>query len=150
LIFRATGYRGAEMTDSLDEDTMPDANDVDVFVSYAHGDRERGRPMVDELKSAGLTAWWDTEIEVGSRWRDVIADRHAHAKSICVVWSVSSVASAFVRDEAQRALDSGILVPVLLDATAPPLGFGEVEFASVADPATARVEMARIISAISN
>jgi len=36
-------------------------------------------------------------------------------ESICVVWSVSSVVSDFVRDEAQRALNSGILVPVLVE-----------------------------------
>ena len=77
---------------------MLDANDVDVFVSYAHDDRERVRPIVDELKAAGLIVWWDTETEVGSRWRDVIADRHRHAKSICVVWSANSVGSSFVRD----------------------------------------------------
>lgn len=127
---------------------MVDSNDVDVFVSYSHNDREQVRPLVEKLKAAGFSVWWDTEIQVGSRWRDVISDRLAHAKSICVVWSARSTERDFVRDEARHALERGILVPVLLDDTTPPLGFGEVQFASLADPATADKEMERIISSI--
>src|ERR1700738_4564947 len=108
-----------------------DSGDVDVFVSYSHSDRERVRPLVEKLKAAGFSVWWDTEIEIGSRWRNVLSDRLAHAKSVCVVWSANSIASDFVRDEASRALKDGILVPVLLDDTMPPLGFGEVQFASL-------------------
>jgi hypothetical protein len=127
---------------------MPDSNANDVFVSYAHDDRERVRPFVDKLKAEGLSVWWDTEIEIGSMWRDVILDRLVHAKSVCVVWSARSIASGFVCDEAQRGLECGILVPVLLDDARPPLGFGEVQFASLANPATADEEMGRIISRI--
>ena len=127
---------------------MVDSNDVDVFVSYSHDDREQVRPFVEKLKAAGFSVWWDTEIEVGSRWRDVITDRLAHAKSVCVVWSARSTERDFVRDEASHALKRGILVPVLLDETTPPYGFGEVQFASLANPATADKEMERIISSI--
>lgn len=127
---------------------MADSNDIDVFVSYAHNDRDRVRPLVEALKTAGLSVWWDTEIEVGSKWRDVIRDRLEHAKSVCVVWSTKSTERAFVREEAQHALKRGILIPVLLDDTTPPLGFGEVKFASLANAATADEEMTRIISRI--
>jgi len=127
---------------------MVDSNDIDVFMSYSHDDRDRVRPLVEKLKAAGLSVWWDTEIQVGSRWRDVISDRLAHAKSVCVIWSARSTERDFVRDEARYALERGVLVPVLLDGTTPPLGFGEVQFASLANPATADQEMARIISSI--
>jgi hypothetical protein len=53
-----------------------------------------------------------------------------------------------VCDEAQYALERGILVPVLLDDTKPPLGFREIKFVSLANPATADKEMERIISSI--
>src|SRR5947207_2889953 len=99
------------------------SNDVDVFVSYSHEDREQVRPLIEKLKDAGLSVWWDTGIEVGSHWRDVISDRLAHAKSVCVVWSSRSTQRDFVRDEARHGQDRGILVPVLLDKTTPPLGF---------------------------
>ena len=46
-----------------------------------------------------------------------------------VVWSQGSVGveGAFVRDEAGRAMANGILVPVMIDKVAPPLGFGELQ-----------------------
>jgi hypothetical protein len=127
---------------------MVDSNDVDVFVSYSHEDRDRVQPFVDKLKAAGLSVWWDTEIQIGSRWRDVISDRLAHAKSVCVVWTASSTGRDFVREEARQALERGVLVPVLLEDATPPLGFGEIQFASLANPATADQEMERIISSI--
>jgi hypothetical protein len=127
---------------------MVDSNDVDVFVSYSHDDREEVRPLVENLKAAGFSVWWDTEIQIGARWRDVIRDRLAHAKSVCVVWSARSTERDFVHDEAQNALQRGILIPVLLDDTTPPLGFGQIQFASLANPATADKEMERIISSI--
>ena len=36
-------------------------------------------------------------------------------KWLRLTWSVSSIVSDFVRDEAQRALNSGTLVPVLVE-----------------------------------
>lgn len=127
---------------------MTDRNDIDVFVSYAHSDRPRVRRLVEAFKAAGLSVWWDTEIEVGSKWREVIRDRLEHAKSVCVVWSSNSTERDFVREEAQHALNRGILIPVLLDETPQPFGFGEVQFASLANAATAKEEMEKIISRI--
>lgn len=51
------------------------------------------------------------------------------AGSVVVVWTHESVGPAgdFVRDEAAQAKRRGVLVPVLLDAVSPPLGFGEVQ-----------------------
>ena len=127
---------------------MNDSNDIDVFVSYAHNDRDRVLPFVDKLKAAELSVWWDTEIQIGTMWRDVIRDRLEHAKSVCVVWTTESVQRNFVREEAQHALQRGVLVPVLLDGTAPPLGFGEVKFASLDNPVTYDDQMSRIINRI--
>jgi hypothetical protein len=125
-----------------------ESNDVDVFVSYDHNDRERVRPLVERLKADKLTLWWDLEINIGSRWRDVIADRLAHAKSVCVFWTNNSTKNPNVCAEAQRALNRGVLIPVLLDDTEPPLFFGEYQFVSLTNPATADTEMSRIISLI--
>ena len=116
---------------------MPDSNDIDVFVSYAHSDRERVRPLVENLKAAGLSVWWDTEIEIGSKWRAVIQDRLTHARSVCAVWSAASIERDYVLDEAQYASDRGILIPALLDVTEPPLGFRGWQFVSLADLGTA-------------
>jgi hypothetical protein len=127
---------------------MADSNVVDVFVSYAHDDRERVGPIVGQFKAAGLSVWWDTEIEIGNKWRDVIYDRLTHAKSVCVFWSTSSTTRDFVLDEAQEGYNRGNLIPILLDAIKPPLGFGQIQFRSLANPATASDEMAQIIASI--
>jgi hypothetical protein len=127
---------------------MVDSNDVDVFVSYAHEDRERVRPLVEKFKAAGLLVWWDTEIEVGNKWRHVISDRLAHAKSVCVFWSTRSTKRDFVLDEAEDARGRGILIPVLLDDIKPPLGFREVQFLSLANPSTTDEVITSIVSTI--
>src|SRR4030095_8896724 len=123
---------------------MSDSNNIDVFVSYAHSDRDRVLPFVAKLKAAELSVWWDTEIQIGTMWRDVIRDRLEHAKSVCVVWTTESIARNFVRREAQHALERGVLVPVLLDGTTPPLDFDEVQFASLDNPVTFDDQMSRI------
>src|SRR5690242_5893107 len=44
-----------------------------------------------------------------------------------VLWSQSSIASAWVQDEAAEGRDSGRLVPVTLDSVKPPLGFRQIQ-----------------------
>ncbi len=127
---------------------MLDSNNVDVFVSYAHSDLDRVRPLVDRFKAEGLSVWWDPEIEVGGKWRNVIQDRLEHSKSVCVVWSRVSIGRDFVLDEAQYGANNGKLIPVLLDAIPTPLGFGGFQFASLSDPATAGHEISKIVSSI--
>jgi hypothetical protein len=127
---------------------MPDSNEIDVFVSYAHTDRDRVRQIVEKLKAAGVSVWWDTEIEIGTKWRSVIYDRLVHAKSVCVVWSSNSTARDFVLDEAQYAAENGILIPILLDNARAPLGFGEFQFASLDDAETTDNVISRIVSRI--
>jgi hypothetical protein len=103
--------------------TMADRNDIDVFVSYHHADRERVRPLVDVMKAQGWSVWWDTEIEIGEVWRHVLTDRLEHARAVCVVWTVYSVASNFVQNEASWAEGRGVLVPVRLDDVRQPVEF---------------------------
>jgi hypothetical protein len=51
-----------------------------------------------------------------------------HARAVCVVWTVHSVESPFVRDEASRANARGVLLPLRLDEVDQPLGFGEIQY----------------------
>ena len=39
---------------------------ADVFVSYDSQDRARVQSLVEELKTSGLTVWWDRQIEAGT------------------------------------------------------------------------------------
>jgi hypothetical protein len=101
----------------------------DVFISYKREDEVRVGRLAKALEKAGLTIWWDRGLPGGESWRTNIAEALHAAKCVVVVWSEGStgVEGAFVRDEAGRAMARGLLVPVMIDKVAPPLGFGELQ-----------------------
>ena len=49
------------------------------------------------------------------------------ARCVIVVWSHQSIASPWVKDEAQVGEERGVLLPVCIDAVAPPLGFRQLQ-----------------------
>ena len=102
---------------------------MDVFVSYTREDRQRVAPLVESLRASGLSVWWDADIPGGATWREEIRRHLDVAKCVIVVWSERSVSPAgeFVQDEAQRAKQRGVLLPVIIDAVTPPLGFGQTQ-----------------------
>lgn len=101
----------------------------DVFVSYKAEDRRRVRPLVEALESDGYSVWWDEQIGGGAAWRQAIEAELNAAKCVIVVWSKRSVGpeGTFVQDEATRAQQRHIYVPVLIDKVHLPLGFGEMQ-----------------------
>jgi TolB-like protein len=106
-----------------------------VFISYASQDREKARRLVAALEAGNLTVWWDRKIGMGANYdREIEHELHA-AKCVVVLWSKHAVESDWVRDEAQYALDRGLLVPASLDGTSPPLGFGRKQTADLSTDA---------------
>lgn len=97
---------------------------ADVFISYASEDRDRVRPLAEALIGRGFSVWWDRALAAGQDYAATIERELKAAKAVVVVWTQSSAASTFVRDEAGRARDEGRLVPLLLDRVDIPLGFG--------------------------
>ena len=93
----------------------------DVFVSYSRADRSRVEPLIQELQNHGFSVWWDTQMLPGELWDEAILGALAEARSVVVVWSNESVNSANVKEEAHRAQQRGILVPVQIDEISPPL-----------------------------
>jgi len=96
---------------------------ADVFLSYASGDRARVEPVARALIAAGHSVWWDRDIPVGADFSEEVEREIALAKAVVVCWSKASCASKWVRDEAAYARDKGKLVPLVVDAVEPPLGF---------------------------
>lgn len=94
-----------------------------VFLSYARVDRAVAARLADTLSAQGIDLWWDAAIETGARFSADIERELAAADAVVVLWSAASVQSTWVLDEAAAGRDRGRLVPVLLDATLPPLGF---------------------------
>jgi serine/threonine-protein kinase len=102
---------------------------ADVFVSYKAEDRKRIRPLVEALQAEGFSVWWDEQIGGGSAWRQAIETELNAAKCVIVVWSNRSIGpdGTFVQDEATRAQQRHVYVPVLIDKVHLPLGFGETQ-----------------------
>lgn len=106
---------------------------ADVFLSYAREDRERAAQMAQALEQAGLDVFWDNEIPPGTTWADFIEQKLAQCKALIVLWSQHSTTSQWVREEARMGRDKGVLIPVMIDASNPPFGFGEVQSANLSE-----------------
>lgn len=104
---------------------------ADVFISYAREDRPRAEQVARALSAAGIDSFWDTEIPPGQTWADYIEAKIAQCKTLIVLWSATSTKSQSVREEARIGRDSGKLIPVMLDPTPAPFGFGEVQGADL-------------------
>lgn len=103
-----------------------------VFFSYSRDDQARAMPIIRQLEAAGFAVWWDGLLEGGERFSRATEDALNRAKAVVVLWSKVAVQSHWVHDEATRGRDRGILVPLSLDGTEPPLGFGQFQVISLA------------------
>ena len=103
----------------------------DVFFSYAQEDHERVRPLADSAAAAGLDVWWDPKLRIGRDYRAEIEANLDAAKCVVVLWSHKSIRSGWVTQEAERGLER--LVPIRIDDVRIPLGFGQLETATVLD-----------------
>jgi hypothetical protein len=105
---------------------------ADVFLSYAREDVARAEQVAKGLQAAGLQVFWDTEIPPGTTWADYIESKLNQCKALIVLWSEHSTKSQWVREEARMGRDKGVLIPVMIDNSQPPFGFGEVQAANLA------------------
>ena len=105
-----------------------------IFLSYSSEDRLRARLFVQALEERGWSVWWDrADIPPGGRFSRVIEEAIRDAKVVVVLWSARSVESDWVRDEADNGKKRGILVPALIDDVEVPLGFRQLQHASLAE-----------------
>jgi Flp pilus assembly protein TadD len=85
------------------------------------------------LEKAGHSVWWDRHIRGGAQYAQEIEAALKAAQKVVVLWSSGSVESPWVRDEAASGRDTGRLVPISLDGTQPPLGFGQYQTINFSD-----------------
>ena len=95
---------------------------TDVLISYARADTRLAARLAAGLEQLGLTVWWDIELPPGADFERMIGERITGATVVIVLWTPSSVASNWVRDEAGLALQHNKLIPIRVGAD-PPLGF---------------------------
>jgi uncharacterized membrane protein YhaH (DUF805 family) len=105
---------------------------ADVFVSYAREDKARAEQVAGAVGALGFDVFWDSEVPPGQSWADYIESKLSQCKVMIVLWSATSTRSQWVREEARMARDRGVLIPVMLDDSPPPFGFGEVQAANLA------------------
>jgi hypothetical protein len=100
---------------------------ADIFLSYVRADAARARALASLLEDASYSVWWDRHIKGGTQFAQEIEAALKAAKKVVVLWSERSVGSPWVRDEAAAGRDTGRLVPISLDGTQGPLGFGQYQ-----------------------
>jgi len=106
---------------------------ADLFISYAHEDEARIRPLAYAFEQVGWSVFWDRDIPTGQTWRNHIGQALIDARYVIVAWSRHSIASRWVVEEADEGQKRGILVPVLLDPVEPPIGFRSIQAADLTD-----------------
>jgi tetratricopeptide (TPR) repeat protein len=98
-----------------------------VFLSYDRDDLDYARALAAALEKAGHAVWWDLHVRGGTQFSKAIEEALNEADVIVVLWSMRSIDSAWVRDEAAAGRDSAKLVPVRIDGADPPLGFRQFQ-----------------------
>lgn len=121
---------------------------VDVFFSYARPDRPLVKRLVERCQAEGWSVWWDHALDSGDEFAQSIQHRLQTAKCVVVCWSSSASASRWVRDEADIAVARGVAVPVSLDGSLPPLGFGQFHTPDVSPFVTGRSDAAEVVDTI--
>jgi adenylate cyclase len=100
---------------------------ADVFISYARADRQKIAKLAAALEAQGFSVWWDRQILGGAEFAKDIERELQAAKVAVVAWSVQGNDSPWVRDEATIAQRQGKLVPISLDRSEAPMGFGQFQ-----------------------
>src|ERR1700722_20519736 len=96
---------------------------VDVFISYKKEDIGYATRFAAALREAGLSCWWDDDLNPREAWDATIEREIAAAAAVLVLWSPRSVVSDWVRTEAHYAQDRGKLVPAKNEECSVPIAF---------------------------
>ena len=102
---------------------------ADIFISYSGEDKTNVKVIAELLEQQGWSVWWDRQIPIGQQFDTVIEEELAKAYCVIVIWTKRSVASEWVKNEANEASQLGKLVPVLLENVPLPLAFKRTETA---------------------
>ncbi len=84
----------------------------DIFISYAHADREVTEALFNWLSENQYDSYYDRELIAGSRFEDVIEDTIKSARATLVIWSPESIMRDWVKHEASVAKAAGNYVPL--------------------------------------
>jgi tetratricopeptide (TPR) repeat protein len=111
---------------------------ADVFLSYARPNARSAEQVARALQDGGWSVWFDRELPAHRSYADVIEEQLESAAAVVVLWSKDSVASQWVRSEANRARESNRLVQLRLDDTRLPMPFDQIQCADLSHWRAAR------------
>lgn len=102
---------------------------VDIFLSYKREDEVFAGTLAHALEQSGYSVWWDRSLLAGNSWRSQIRAAIDRSRVMIVIWTPASAGpdGDFVRDEAGLGKQRGVLIPVHMEDTELPLGFGELQ-----------------------
>lgn len=97
-----------------------------VFISYSSSDKPWVSKLANELTNQGYDIWWDLKLLPGQHFEEVIRAALDNAECVVTVWSESSLRSVWVQEESSKALERGVLIPILYQKITPPMPFGRI------------------------
>lgn len=105
----------------------------DIFLSHAHEDMDRVRPIVNALRDEGFDVWWDGDIKPGERWQEIIEKELSAARCVLICWSRAALRDNrdWVRGEAERARGRSAAISVLLEPVNVPTPFNMLQSVSL-------------------
>ena len=106
---------------------------ADIFLSYSRSDLARARQFEQALEACGWSVFWDRELLPGEGFRHAIENELRQARCVIVLWSKTSIESEWVIDEAESGKQNGRLVSVRIDDVEMPLGFRQLQAATLVD-----------------
>ena len=90
---------------------------TDVFLSYAHEDRDTADDAIRQLESEGVSCWVaHRDAGAGAEWAASIVDAIAASRLVVLIYSTHSNESQQVLREMERAVQANVpILPLLID-----------------------------------
>ena len=102
-----------------------------IFISYKRKEVEWVTRLVVALENYGYTVWWDSKIEVGEEYSNIINHIISKVDCILVVWSKESIQSSWVISEAMVGFERQNIIPILKEEVTPPIPFNTIQSADL-------------------
>ena len=77
-----------------------------LFVSYTHDHQANVQDLITELRSSGISAWWDKDIKLGDRWRERLHENIGKSRHFLLYCTAQTKGSEMVTDEVRTFMES--------------------------------------------
>jgi len=78
-----------------------------LFISYANQDKAVAKKLFDALSLYGYKVFWDTKVPTGKTFDTHVYENLTASDAVIVLWSKHSIASNYVKEEADYAKKVG-------------------------------------------